>query len=125
MRPNTRLSGILSTKRNSPVSTSMLTRMLVPKPKNAFQSPGVQSTGLKSDRAELAVPYAFIALLPRLLSVQRLRSHCFQNSGRVSDPAEDATLGLDHPQAHVVEFREVGGAAVRDDDAEIDAVIGL
>ena len=49
MRPNTRLSGIFSTKRNRPVSTSMLTRMLVPNPKNAFQSPGVHNTGLKSD----------------------------------------------------------------------------
>ena len=47
MRPNTIESGILSTKRNRPVSTSMLTRMLVPKPKNAFQSPGVQIVGLK------------------------------------------------------------------------------
>ena len=45
MRPNTSASGIFSTKRNSPVSTSMLTRMLVPKPKKAFQSPGVQSFG--------------------------------------------------------------------------------
>src|ERR1035437_7129174 len=45
MRPNTSVSGIFSTKRNSPVSTSMLTRMLVPKPKNAFQSPGVHNTG--------------------------------------------------------------------------------
>ena len=45
MRPNTIASGIFKTKRNSPVSTSMLTRMLVPKPKNAFQSPGVQIFG--------------------------------------------------------------------------------
>ncbi|MGY4344422.1 hypothetical protein ACVWXM_000886 [Bradyrhizobium sp. GM7.3] len=27
----------------------MLTRMLVPKPKNAFQSPGVHSAGLNSE----------------------------------------------------------------------------
>ena len=47
MRPKTIESGILMTKRNRPVSTSMLTRMLVPKPKKAFQSPGVQSVGLK------------------------------------------------------------------------------
>src|ERR1700687_5778192 len=45
MRPNTSESGIFSTKRNSPVSTSMLTRMLVPNPKNAFQSPGVHKVG--------------------------------------------------------------------------------
>jgi hypothetical protein len=46
MRPNTMGSGIFSTKRKRPVSTSRLTRMLVPKPKKAFQSPGVQSAGL-------------------------------------------------------------------------------
>ena len=36
-------SGIFSTKRSSAVSVSRLTRMLVPKPKNAFQSPGTHS----------------------------------------------------------------------------------
>ena len=46
MRPNTRSSGIFSTNRSKPVSVSMLTRMLVPKPKNAFQSPGVHKAGL-------------------------------------------------------------------------------
>src|SRR5690242_904018 len=45
MRPNTSWSGILSTKRKRPVRTSMLTRMLVPNPKKAFQSPGVQMVG--------------------------------------------------------------------------------
>ncbi len=62
MRPNTRLSGIFSTKRSSPVSTSMLTRMLVPNPKNAFQSPGVHNTGLKSGFA--AAPLVLIVMLP-------------------------------------------------------------
>ena len=46
MRPKTMSSGIFSTKRSSAVSVSRLTRMLVPKPKKAFQSPGVQSFGL-------------------------------------------------------------------------------
>src|SRR6267143_6978199 len=46
MRPNTRSSGIFNTKRNSAVSVSRLTRMLVPKPKKAFQSPGTQIFGL-------------------------------------------------------------------------------
>src|SRR4051794_17740734 len=45
MRPKTSESGILSTKRNKPVSTSMLTRMLVPNPKKEFQSPDVQMAG--------------------------------------------------------------------------------
>src|SRR5215472_15450119 len=45
MRPNTSASGIFSTKRRSAVSVNMLTRMLVPKPKNAFQSPTVHNIG--------------------------------------------------------------------------------
>src|SRR5206468_12290163 len=96
MRPNTRLSGIFSTKRNSPVNTSMLTRMLVPNPKNAFQSPGVHSTGLKS---VLAVPVmlVLIALIPARSGLLNriLRVHCLQHRGRVGDPAEDGCLGLD------------------------------
>src|SRR5947207_9270370 len=47
MRPNTSESGIFSTNRNRPVSTSMLTRILVPKPKKAFQSVAVHNTGLR------------------------------------------------------------------------------
>src|SRR5689334_14211996 len=46
IRPKTRSAGIFSTYSMSPVSTSMFTRILVPKPKNAFQSPGVQSGGV-------------------------------------------------------------------------------
>jgi hypothetical protein len=54
MRPNTSESGIFSTKRSSPVSTSMLTRMLVPNPKNAFQSPEVHKVGvLVSDAVDV------------------------------------------------------------------------
>ena len=45
MRPNTKASGILTTNRSSAVSVSTLTRILVPNPKNAFQSPGVHSVG--------------------------------------------------------------------------------
>ena len=47
MRPKTSESGIFSTNRNRPVSTNMLTRMLVPKPKKAFQSPGAHRIGRK------------------------------------------------------------------------------
>src|ERR1019366_470043 len=47
MRLNTRSAGICSTNRKRPDRVSRLTRMLVPKPKNAFQSPGTQSFGLK------------------------------------------------------------------------------
>src|ERR1700683_4647414 len=45
MRPKTRLSGIFNTKRSRAVSVSRLTRMFVPNPKKAFQSPGTQSWG--------------------------------------------------------------------------------
>jgi hypothetical protein len=68
MRPNTSESGIFSTNRNSPVSTSMLTRMLVPKPKNAFQSPGVHKTGLKSPLPAVPVMLVLIVTLPLLKS---------------------------------------------------------
>ena len=47
MRPKTSASGIFSTKRSRPVSTSTLTRMLVPNPKKAFQSPGTQRRSLR------------------------------------------------------------------------------
>ena len=56
MRPNTSEFGIFSTNRNSPVSTSMLTRMLVPKPKNAFQSVAVHSAGLRVVATIAATP---------------------------------------------------------------------
>src|SRR6202012_5328742 len=48
MRVNTIWSGILSTNLSSVESTNRLTRMLVPNPKKAFQSPGVHSFGLLS-----------------------------------------------------------------------------
>ena len=49
MRPKMIGSGSLSTKRSSPVRTRTLTRMLVPKPKNALQSPGTHSLGFMTD----------------------------------------------------------------------------
>ena len=64
MRPNTSESGIFSTNRNRPVSTSMLTRILVPKPKKAFQSPGVHNAGLKSDFPAVPVMLVLIVMLP-------------------------------------------------------------
>src|SRR5260221_8170282 len=45
MRPKTSESGIFNTNRNKPVSTSILTRILAPNPKNAFQSPAVHKAG--------------------------------------------------------------------------------
>ncbi len=70
MRPNTSESGIFSTKRNRPVKTSMLTRMLVPKPKKAFQSPGVHRTGLKSDLPAVPVMLVLIVIPLLLLSLK-------------------------------------------------------
>src|SRR5258706_10241692 len=52
MRPKTRSAGICRTNRSRPVSVSRLTRMLVPKPKKAFQSPGTQSAGLAPRRED-------------------------------------------------------------------------
>src|SRR4029450_2721094 len=105
MRPNTSESGIFSTKRNRPVSTSMLTRMLVPKPKNAFQSPGVHSTG---------------RFISEAIAVMTCSSRCRERRDhrpRCRHGAEDAALGLDHLETHVVEFREIGRAAVGQHDA--------
>src|SRR5256886_9035552 len=45
MRPKTSESGIFNTNRNKPVRTSIWTRLLVPNPKNAFQSPAVHKAG--------------------------------------------------------------------------------
>ena len=55
MRPKTMELGIFTTNRNRPVRTSMLTRMLVPKPKKAFQSPLVHTGGLYAAVAVLVV----------------------------------------------------------------------
>src|SRR5882672_5030011 len=125
MRPNTIPSGIFSTKRSRPVSTSILTRMLVPKPKKAFQSPGVHKVGLK-----LVVVALLIDGSPIMSSVasRRLFARARERGERVlgiRNPAEDAALGLDHLQAHLVEFGKIGGAAIGQHDAAIAAVIGL
>src|SRR4029079_12526615 len=123
MRPNTIESGIFSTKRNRPVSTSMLTRMLVPKPKKALQSPGVQIFGSYVAVVEVAmtcplwVKQAFSKSPARELECRRLQHR--ERGGRVRDPAEDRALRLDHREAYLVEFREVGGAAVGKHDAAI------
>ena len=44
---------------------------------------------------------------------------------RIRHPAEDRALRLDHREAHLVEFRKVGGAAVGEHDAAIAAVVRL
>src|SRR5205823_1099164 len=96
MRPNTSSSGILSTKRNKPVSTSRLTRMLVPKPNSAFQSPGVHNAGL---RTFIESPFVVVVLMGSLQSGQ--------HAARIRDPSEDATLCLDHFEPDTVELGKV------------------
>src|SRR5438105_1362990 len=113
MRPKTSESGIFSTNRSRPVSTSMLTRMLVPKPKNAFQSPGVHSTGRFISEA--------ITVMTSSLRCRQRGDH----RPRCRHGAEDAALGLDHLETHVVEFREIGRATVGEHDATKAAVVGF
>src|SRR5476651_346081 len=93
MRPNTMLSGILMTKRNRPVSTSMFTRMLVPKPKNAFQSPGVHNTGLNPAFA------VAICLTPPLTGELKFPQYVAWLSGRLLRRRHggEQLLGSGHP----------------------------
>src|ERR1700733_5391107 len=106
MRPNTSSSGILSTKRNRPVNTSMLTRMLVPKPKNAFQSPGTQNFKVGAMVADFMGAPLCRKVAQRL--DQRLGA---------ADPAEDAALRLDHPEAVILEPRKVAADAILEHQA--------
>src|SRR5262245_24542174 len=106
MRPKTRSSGIFRTKRKSPLKTSRLTRMLVPNPKNAFQSPGVHSAGFRS----------VIADPPPSIEGG-------QNSSRIRYPTENPALRLDHAQGHFVKLREVRTAAVARHDASVTAIV--
>src|SRR5215472_10355550 len=109
MRPNTSESGIFSTNRSSPVSTSMLTRMLVPKPKNAFQSPETHNAG----RFAIA---AFMMLF-RSCGSPSISGKRGQHRLRRRHPAEDAALSLDHGQPRVMKLGKVRGAAVGNYDA--------
>src|SRR5260370_42066160 len=95
MRPNTSASGILRTKRRRPVNTSMFTKMLVPKPKNAFKSPGVHRAGLF-----LAMTFAPQVYVSRCGSAGQSRQH----AAPIRDPAENTALSLD--QCHDRRHRE-------------------
>ena len=114
----TRASGIFSTKRSSPVSTSMLTRMLVPKPKKAFQSPATQRRRLCS-----LPPRPWASSLAG--DGARRQRHAATTSPDVRDPAENAALRADHAQPDVVEFGKVRCAIVGDGDAAVAAIVGL
>src|SRR3954468_3434982 len=100
MRPNTMLSGILITKRSSVVSVSRLTRMLVPNPKKAFQSPGVHQAGFVSVAVVWLMSRRSCSLLSELTFGRRgggVRSaHGRDHAAHVRHPAEDPPLRLDH-----------------------------
>src|SRR3954454_50421 len=106
MRPNTSESGIFSTNRNRPVNTSMLTRMLVPKPKNAFQSPGVHSRGLKppTGSAGLELVMVGMARSPSHGTDTNSGGECVDHRLRRRHPAEYAALRLDHGEPGLVEL---------------------
>src|SRR6478735_10093785 len=106
MRPNTSESGIFSTKRKRPVRTSMLTRMLVPNPKNAFQSLGVHSAGrFISDAIDvMRPPYRSMARLDCFGARASARSrreagHPIPVSAEVHDaPGTGQPASLQQPQ---------------------------
>src|SRR5208283_535898 len=100
IRPKTSESGILRTKRSSPVKTRTLTKMLVPKPKKAFQSPGTQSRSLRpSVVAKVCILSALLALRYRSVRLALPGQSLDQFIGS-RHPSEDTSLGLDHLQAH-------------------------
>jgi hypothetical protein len=53
------------------------------------------------------------------------RRHRFEHRSAIADPAENAALGLDHFQAHLVKFRKIGRAAVGQHDTAIATVVAL
>ena len=103
----------------------MLTRILVPKPKKAFQSPGVQSDGLKA----VVVVSVIHSPTPRALNSWTARwrapAIALSTCSRTGDPAEDAALSLDHRQARLLELREIGTHAVGQHEAAEAAVVGF
>ncbi len=86
----------------APSASSRLTRMFVPKPKNAFQSPGDPEFWF--DVPVAGVDFTAVSLMAVLPSSSRQR---LQHPARVGHPPEDAALSLDHSQPDLVELREV------------------
>lgn len=97
-----------------PVITRRLTSTLVPRPKRAFQSRGVESFPVVLSMSSLSC-----RKLPGAASGRRVVSGClFTGSYGVGEargvahPAEDPALGLDHLETHAVEFGKIRGAGV-------------
>src|SRR4051812_14440681 len=97
-RPKTRSSGIFSTKRRSAVRVSRLTRILVPNPKKAFQSPGTQSLGLAAAVVVMGLSLVVLSDSSSDAGADSDLRNRGVDAGRVSHPAEDAPLRLDHLQ---------------------------
>src|SRR4029077_12389025 len=79
MRPKTSWSGIFRTKRSNPLSVSRLTSIFVPKPKNAFQSPGVQIAG-------------FVLLISPLLFSIVTANGGYPSAARIRSESEELTV---------------------------------
>src|SRR5438105_2584082 len=74
--PKTSSSGIFSTKRRSAVSVRRLTRMFVPKPKKAFQSPGTHSLGFEVVFMDLLLLVGFLVGCDFHVKAARILSEC-------------------------------------------------
>src|SRR6266446_4897998 len=105
-------AGRLTTCRHSPVSTMTLRTTLVNRPKKPFQSPGTHQRGRAAE--------AFIAF-----SSGPVCRECGDDRFGGCDPAEDATLRLDHAQPHLLKLREIRADAIGYDDAFVAAVVRL
>src|SRR5271165_5944273 len=87
--------------------------MFVPKPKNAFQSPGAQMA-------------SFVLFITFYFNRSNIHvAERGENPSRIRNPAEDSTLRLDHLQTHFLKFLEVRSHAISQYKAIKTAVVGL
>src|SRR5579871_82509 len=127
--PNTIPSGSFTTPSTRLLNTITLRITFVPRPKNAFQSPAAHRRGRNSPDVDTAItppssPRTRTSRAYGACCLRRRRQRVDQ-SARVRDPAEDATLRLDHLEPDVLKLSEVGRYAVREDKAVIAAVVGF
>ena len=94
----------------------------MPRPKKAFRSPRVQSGREAAARGTVGRHGWLRSARGDGGPGRRQRG---EQRRRRRDPAEDAALGGDHPEPHLVELREVGADAVREHEALEAAVVGL
>src|SRR5258706_15613431 len=103
MRPKTSESGIFNTNRNKPVSTSILTRILVPNPKNAFQSPAVHKAGRFISDA-VAVIICSCRSEARFQSVRRAFARRQAAREKPDIPISEPQRGSDDPKLETSDF---------------------